>query len=245
MPRFNPATVRINELREIVEAVKAYGIKPDPKVAHGIDIHDAIHHRTATAPTVRILDLTEDEAVDHAFNIARTIAQGNRGEGTTAVGIASTHVQDRLVSETWEVLTADIPRIINELRPTFDTAAAQLTAAIAAGITPKSTAQDVLDLEDAAAAAIWNNLDGHIRTLERIKSLRATMSVRLGIAPQNKYGDDLVIDYTSCFAHPDTGITSGVNLTYPNNVNIRRTFGTPFEEWMTLATWTNGNMQLN
>jgi hypothetical protein len=243
--RFDPRSIRINELRDIVEDVQAYGIKPDPAVVHGLNVHDVIHERTTTAPTARILDLSEDEAVEHTIRLARTFADSIQGNGMSAAAFASLRVQDQITSELLEVLAADAPRMIKALRPTFDAAADQLTRAIHAGITPRSDAQDVLDLEDAEAAAIWNELDGPIRTLERIKTLRAKMSTTLGIAPQDKYGLEPYVDYTVCFTHPDTGITSGAILVYPNNVSGRRVFRTPFEEWMTLATWTNGKMQLN
>lgn len=130
MARFDSRSISINELRNVVEGAQAYGIKPDPSVAHGISIYDAIHERTSTAPKARILDLTEDEAVEHAFNIARTTAQGARGQGISAASTAATLIQDQLTQEVWEVLTADAPRIIKGLRPTFDAAAAHLTAAI-------------------------------------------------------------------------------------------------------------------
>lgn len=245
MTRFDSSLISIHGLRDVVEAAQAYGIKPDPAVAHGISIHDAIHQRTSTAPKARILDLTEDQAVEHAFNIARTTAQGARGQGISAVSTAATLVQDQLTREVLEVLTADAPRIIKALRPTFDAATAHLAAAIGAGITARSTAQDVLDLEDGNAAAMWNELPKHVRTLQGIRTLRASLSTTLGIAPQDRYGLDPYIDYTACFVHPDTGITSGFILVYPANAAGRSHFASPLAEWLALAAATSGRMQLN
>lgn len=245
MARFDPTRISIHDLRDIVEAAKAYGIKPDPAVDHGISIHDAIHERTSTAPKARILDLTEDQAVEHAFNIARTTAQGARGQGISAASTAATQVQDQLTREVLDVLIADVPRIIKGLRPTFDAAAAHVIEATKAGITARSTPQDVLDLEDGNAAAIWNDLPGHVRTLQGIRSLRARLSTTLGIAPQDLYGLDPYVDYTACFVHPDTGITSGFIIVYPNNAAGRSDFASPLAEWLALAAAANGRMQLN
>jgi hypothetical protein len=245
MRRFDPRTIRIHDLSAIVEAATAYGIKPDPKVAHGLTVHDVIHERTTTAPAVNILDLTEDQAVEHAIDLARTYALSIQGNGQSAAAFASMQLQDQITREVLDALAADAPRIIEGIRPTFDAAAAQLTAAIKAGITDRSTAQDVLNLEDAQAAIIWNDLPNQVRILEGIRSLRAKLSTTLGIAPQDPYSDDPFTDYTACFVHPDTGITSGPIAVYPNNAAGRREWNTPLAEWLTLAAWTKGNMQLN
>lgn len=103
----------------------------------------------------------------------------------------------------------------------------------------------MLDLEDGNAAAIWNDLPGHVRTLQGIRSLRARLSTTLGIAPQDLYGLDPYVDYTACFAHPDTGITAGFIVVYPNNAAGRSDFASPLAEWLALAAATNGKMQLN
>lgn len=246
MRRFDPRFIRINELREIVDRMQGYGIKPDPKVTHGLNVHDAIYERAATAPPAQILDLTEDQAVEHTLAVARTVTASIQSNGETAVQFAATRVQDQLTLELLDVLAADVPRMIKGLRPTFDTAAAHLTKAIKAGITDRSTAQDVLDLEDGEAAAIWNDLPGHVRTLEGIRSLRAKLSTTLGIAPQKpSHSDDPFTDYTACFVHPDTGITSGPIVVYPANGHGPREWKTPLAEWLALAAWTKGKMQLN
>ncbi len=246
MRRFDPAHIRINDLREVVDAAKAYGIKPDPKVAHGLNVHDVIHERVTTAPTARLLDLTEDQAVEHTIAVARTVADSIQSNGQSAADLAALRVQDQLTREVLDALAADAPRIIKGLRPTFDAATAHLTAAIDAGITARSTPQDVLDLEDGNAAAIWNDLPGHVRTLEGIRSVRAKLSTNLGIAPQKPFHDDEPFtDYTACFVHPDTGITSGFIVVYPNNAAGRSNFPSPLAEWLALAAATNGKMQLN
>lgn len=245
MPRFDPATIRINELRDVVESAKGYGIKPDPKVTHGLNMHDVIHERTVTLPTAHLLDLTEDHAVEHTIRLAHTFAGSIQGHGQSAVQFASMRVQDQLTREILDVLAADAPRIIEGLRPTFDAAAAHLAAAVDAGITARSTPQDVLDLEDGNAAAMWNDLPAHVRTLQGIRSLRARLSTTLGIAPQDPYGLDPYVDYTACFVHPDTGITSGFIVVYPNNAAGRSDFASPLAEWLAPAAATNGKMQLN
>jgi hypothetical protein len=105
----------------------------------------------------------------------------------------------------------------------------------------QSTAQNVLNLEDAATAVIWNDLPGRVRTLQSIRSLRANMSHKLGIAPQYPHSEDPFTDYTDytvCFVHPDTGITAGPITVYPNNAAGRSDFRSPLAEWLTLAAMT-------
>ncbi|WP_426986560.1 hypothetical protein [Pseudarthrobacter sp. Y6] len=241
--QFNPMTIGITDLRDIVDTAAAYGIKPNPKVAHGIQLYETLHPRVTTVPAVTLLDLTEDEAIEHAFAIARSKATFMPGQ--PAVGVAVSTLQDQAVRETWEILAADTDRIIQELRPTFDAAAGQVHAAVEAGIRPHSTAQDVLDLEDATAAALWNDLNTHVRALERIKNLRVKMSTKLGLPPQAFYNGDVITDYTACFADPDTGIKAGAIFAYANNAIGRKTFTEPRQEWLALAAATKGKMQLN
>jgi hypothetical protein len=240
---FNPLTIGIKDLCDIVDTAAAYGIEPNPKVTHGIKLYETLHAKVTTVPAVKLLDLTEDEAIEYAFTVARSKAVVLPGQ--PAVGIAASVLQDQIIRETWDILTADADRIIRGLRPTFDAAAGQVHRAIEAGIRAESTPQDVLDLESETAASLWNDLPKHITALERIKNLRVKMSHKLGLAPQAFYNGDMVTDYTACFVDPDTGITKGVITAYPNNAAGRRTYAHPRQEWLALAAATRGRMQLN
>lgn len=243
--KFNPLVTTINDLRDIVEGAASYGIEPNDKVAHGLKLFETLQIQKVThIPAVNLLELTEDQVIEHTYRIASIRASAAPGQ--PAINMAADNMQQQVVKETAEALNEDAPRIIEELRPTFDTAAKYLVRAINAGITPNSTAQDVLDLGSSEAATIWNELPAQYKALDRIKGLRVKLSRTLGMPPQvPHYGADPVIDYTRCFVHPDTGITTGAITSYPNNATGRTVYNTPQQEWLYLATITNGNMELN
>ncbi|YCH09495.1 hypothetical protein ACTAQJ_07975 [Arthrobacter sp. alpha11c] len=242
--KFSPL-LNINDLRDIVDGAAPYGIEPNEKVSHGLHLYEVLMQQTISAvPAVKLIDLTEEQAVEHAFQVARVRAIAFPGQ--PAINMIAANLQDQVVKETAEAMADDASRYIKELRPVFDEAADHLARSVKAGITPTSTAQDVLDLNSQTAATLWNELPTHITSLERIKNLRVRLSRTLGLPPQPFYtNSDPITDYTACFVHPDTGITSGAITNFPNNATGQRVFNTPKQEWLSLATITAGNMQLN
>lgn len=242
--KFSPF-LNINDLKDIVEGAAPYGIEPSEKVAHGLHLYEVLMQQDiSTVPDVKLIDLTEEQAIAHAFEAASVRAIASPGQ--PAINMVAANLQNQVVKETAEEMVGDAERYVAELRPVFDKAADHLARCIKAGITPTSTPQDVLDLNSPTAATLWNELPEHITALERIKNLRVRLSRTLGLPPQPFYtNSDPITDYTVCFVHPDTGIKAGAITSFPNNSTGQRIFNTPKQEWLSLAHMTAGNMQLN
>lgn len=182
-----------NAFHSIHDRLAQYGIKPHPDVAHGFAINDAIN-ALYDMPQVRILDLTPEDAVRHLLDGA------NRA--SSHINASRTRAEDQLTREVFDVFKEDVDRIITELRPTFNKAAAAIRQAISAGITPGSTADSVLALDSAAAITLWKELPGHLSVISTIADVRIDFSEELGLDPQPYNAASGPVNYGACFIKP-------------------------------------------
>lgn len=182
-----------NAFRNIHDRLAAYGIKPHPDVARGLAINEAIK-ATNDLPQVRILDLTPEDAASHVLDGA------NRA--SNHISASRTRVEDQLTHEVFDAFKGDVDRIITELRPTFNKAAAAVRQAISAGITAGATADTVLALDNPEAIDLWKALPGHLSVISTIADIRIDMSEELGMEPLPYNAASGSMNYGACFIKP-------------------------------------------
>lgn len=220
--------------------LRAIGALLDRLATHGVTrntdadkaITVAAHaQRAATDFTMAIDGPARDLAPEQVRSLLVTHAVASM-PGQISAGIEMLH--GILTREVLDVLRADAPRIINELRPEFDAAAEGVYAAVKAGVQAGMTTDNVIDLTPAAIAA-WRALPGYLSRLDNIAAVRIEMTRVLGIPPLIDRGAELMgerIDYTACFTHPDSNVTAGYAEGRPHR-------------WLSLATATNCRLRLN
>lgn len=219
-------------LAALLGKLDAYAIPRHPDIDKAIAAHDFIQ-KFLTAPRThegRILDLDEDQLAEHLTEAAvRTDPR--------FLGPSATSMQGRLVNEAAHILVHEhLPTILDGLRVPFTKAAKGVFAVAKAGVRPGMDAEDVLALEDISAVKAWRALPEHVRTLDNIAALRIELSEVFGIAPTISHPQAVLgetVDYTACFVHPDSGVTTGWG-----------TQGT-VHRWLSLSIATNGRLRLN
>lgn len=187
--------------RNIHDRLNNHGVKPHPDIAHAFTIHDALQAAHET-PKARILDLTPEQSVERALNLAH--------RQVTHLHTSRTAVEDQLTHEVFDVFTNDVDRIIEELRPTFDKAATAIRAAIQAGITAGTTADRILELEHPKAIQLWKALPGHLDVIRDIVRLRIDFSEELGIRPQPYNAASGPVNYGCLIVKPSESPTPNI-----------------------------------
>lgn len=227
-----PIWISPTAFRDLAPKLAPFGVKPHADIARGLAVYDAVAGLNTVEP-VRVLDLTPEQAVEHTFDRHRRTpyAGGNPG-----VALHQTAVQDQLLAELQAVVHADMPRMLKELRPTFNAAAQALYLALDAGITAGMTAERVLALEDPRAVDLWRELPEHLAVLRSIANLRIQLSTELSVPPLKDPQAIGAMDYTACFTAPETGVTSGLHGGAFNGAD---------HAWLTLAAGTGRNLRLN
>lgn len=186
-------------LHNIHDRLAQYGIKPHPLVAQGFAINDAIK-ATNDTPQVRILDLSPEQAVLHILDAS------NRA--SNHISASRTKADDQLIREVFDVFKDDVDRIITELRPAFNKAAAAIRQAIRAGITPGTTADTVLAMNNPEVITAWKALPTHLDVVRNIADIRIDLSEELGIDPQPYNAAAGHMNYGACFVKATGGAES-------------------------------------
>lgn len=134
-------------------------------------------------PTRPILNLSDDEVIEHAKQLA--LHWATRGAVQNSIYVeALVALEDKAVAEAQtELQNGAAEDIIKALRPKFNAAAKILQDAIAAGITENTTADDIIDSPHPQAAALWRALPGSIQRLNEIHAIRVYLSQTLELAP--------------------------------------------------------------
>ncbi|MGN5733137.1 hypothetical protein [Arthrobacter psychrochitiniphilus] len=190
--------VNFSGIRSIANQLTALGVTPDPKILHGIELYENI----ATAnevPTVDLLDLTGDEAIEYVLDHARRQAgRGYNSDLQESVAIA----QNQILEEIKAAYQTDMTGIIEQLRHIFDASAAVVRQALAVGIRAGMDAGTVLSLEHPDAVNVWKQLPEHLERLNDFLTLRETLGMELGLQPQPVRPLEDAIDPAVYFAHP-------------------------------------------
>jgi hypothetical protein len=109
-----------------------------------------------------------------------------------ATGVHGQELLDGLTERAVDELARHLESMITELRPTFDEAARVLQVAAAAGITPRTTAADVVESDDLIEH--WRALGPAVATLDRIEhaAVHATFvcGFEMGVNDQARRGRD-------------------------------------------------------
>lgn len=229
-----PMWISPQSFRDLATKLEPFGVEPSPDVARGLAIYDAVAGLNTIEP-VRVLDLTPEQAIEHTFDRHR---RASDQLGRPGISQHQTNVQDQVLKELQDVVQADVPRILNELRPKFDAAAKAVYAALDLGITPGITAERVLELEDIRAVDVWRKLPDHLAALGNMARLRMLLTEDLGVPPRPEafataHGPT---DFTACFTAPETEVTSGLHTRVP---------GGSEHVWLALAAGTGRKLRLN
>jgi hypothetical protein len=229
-----PMWISPQSFRELAAKLEPFGVKPHPDVARGLAIYDAVSGLN-TVPSVRVLDLTPEQAIEHTFDRHR---RASDQLGRPGISQHQTNVQDNLLKELQDVVQADVPRILKELRPKFDAAAKAVYTALDLGITSGISAERVLQLEDTRAVDVWRKLPDHLAALGNIARLRMLLSQELGVPPHPEAFATASgpTDFTACFTAPETGVTSGLHVRIPGGTE---------HVWLALAADTGRRLRLN
>lgn len=221
----------IREIHDLLLDLDALGVPRHPDVDKAIESNNLIQCEIRQERTLpgRLLELDADALRDRFTEIA------SRADERWA-DVAVTKMQSALTTEAFTAMVDYAPTIIKKLRPTFGKAAKVVNEAAQTGIRPGMAAQEVIDIGDQAAVEAWRTLAEPTDTLHRIAAIRVRLSEMFGICPavtqaQHNIGER--VDWSSCFTHPDSGVTVG--------------FGTVNSQhrWLSLAIATGGRLRLN
>ena len=158
-------TMTINHLRDLaafLDQLDRYGVPRDPRIEKAFALSEHAASLAIAQPTpAGVLDFTPEQITDLWRHRVLTA-------DTRWTGAASESIRGILFDEARAALRDHVPAILKTLRPKFDRAAKAVTRAAEAGITPNATAQDVIDLDSAAALTAWRELRPNAEVLSDI-----------------------------------------------------------------------------
>lgn len=188
------------DLSDLSRRRGSFGIATDPWVP---EVLDALHREAVTPPAaaVRALQLADElRARSQSPNVGTYVAEVDLDsltpeslwaycrtaltdteltDGRTGSNLRS-NAADALTTRAAKAIIADIDRIIADLRPRWDAAAAVVHAAAQTGITSINLpAKAVIDLGDDAVRA-WRDMAAPLATLNRIWQLRNLLALHAG-----------------------------------------------------------------
>lgn len=226
----------INHLRDLASylaRLDAYGVPRHPGIDKAFVLNDHVQG-LMSLPTVpdHLLGLEPDQVTDVWRQLAMT-----SGGSSAPIENAANLLQGRLWENAKTALADHVTVILEHLRPHFTEAATAVTAAAETGIKPTADAQSVIDLDSPDAITAWRNLRPSAEKLADIARLWVDLCETLQLPPHVTQAARAVgerPDWTVCFVHPQTGITSGHHLD-----------GTAPWRWLSLAIATGGSLRLN
>lgn len=164
-----------SEVAALLEKLAALGVDVPPDAVRALQLAEAVERLAAppdVAGWVQRSDLFAISGEDVMVALRRSVVQlqlaAPAGRGLLREAV------DALTARAVAALAADAERLIDALRPSWDTAAGVVAAAAATGITSASTAADAIKLGDDAAAA-WRTLAPALAVLDRLHRLRNTL----------------------------------------------------------------------
>ncbi len=161
------------EIESLLADLRREGVAPPSETIRALELAQAVkdlHQPPDVHAWIRDVDL-DSVSPQQVYDYLR-LALADTGLTTGALGpnIVATGT-DALTARAASALVADLDRIIAELRPAWDQAAALLHKASKAGIRATTTAADAIAMGDEAVAA-WRTLAQPLAVLDRIWRLR-------------------------------------------------------------------------
>lgn len=169
-----------SEVAALLTELRALGVDPPADGVRALELVDEVERLAAppdVAGWIARADLSTLGAEDVMTGVRRSVVQ-LRLTDPAGRGLLRDAVE-ALTRRAVAALAGDVDRIVGELHPGWDAAAAVVRAAAAAGIGTASTAADVIALGDAAAAA-WRTLPPALAVLDRVHRVRTRLLVLAG-----------------------------------------------------------------
>lgn len=197
-----------------VDGLDQAGVTLPPAVARARDRHAVIVDGTvlklaAEMPAAQVLTLDEQGLAEYvrARAFVRAIIEGQ------LLGEAAQRVDEQLRDAATDSLHEHADDVLDQLRPRFDTAAGKFADAVALGVRPGMTADDVIaGLPDRAARA-WRQLPEAAGTLDEVRRLREGLSLMADLPPVAgwDYSDRAARRWGACYsqAAPPIGERDG------------------------------------
>lgn len=169
-----------SEVAALLAELRALGVDPPVEAVRALELVNEVERLAAppdVAGWIARADLSTLGAEDVMTGVRRSVVQ-LRLTDPAGRGLLREAVE-ALTRRAVAALAGDVDRIVEELHPGWDAAAAVVHAAAAAGIRTASTTTDVLRLGDAAAAA-WRILPPALAALDRMHRVRNRMRMLAG-----------------------------------------------------------------
>jgi hypothetical protein len=159
------------DVRDLLTQLAAEGVAPPPAAARAMTLLAEVLARCFVATPAlaeRVgTDLDDVDADSLTEAMRRALVDRHLYDSDWPRSALDAHLAAIAVA----AIAADVERILADLRPTWDTAAAAVHGAVRAGIGPHTKAADVLEASDAAVAA-WRALLVAVPVLDRLHRLR-------------------------------------------------------------------------
>jgi hypothetical protein len=162
-----------SELESLLAGLRREGVTLPPQATRALELtHEvrALHQSPRVHAWIAQADLATVDAAQIYDQCRQTLTDTGLTTGAIGPSIVA-QCTDALVARAAAAVVADLDRIITELRPTWDQAAALVHKAYQAGIRPTTTAADAIVMGDEAVAA-WRTLAQPTAVLNRIWRLR-------------------------------------------------------------------------
>lgn len=171
------------DVARFIKTLDDFDVSYPEQVAAAMVTHATIADGSmvATAGQIESPDLLAMEQGAVAAHV-KHVATVRLLAGDSSLATAAWQIDLQLCAAAAGVLRDNGDDILDQLRPAFATAAKAVHEAVAVGIGPRMTAQQVIAVSDRAVNA-WRALPPHIRTLDTITALRGDMAFVLAVAP--------------------------------------------------------------
>lgn len=211
--------MNLYELHDFVFRCESFGIAAPQAVVRGLELAAVADAHTSPPLTAELLTLSDDELREHIteLSIRQHTAQSSffSGHGMSP-GVEM--VKTAIASEIQAVIRPELERIVQELRPRFDEAAAPLVDAVTKyGHTYATTSDEIINRADDAESEAFRGARAAITALTPIAVFRTGMSRIFSVSPTEEEAEVAAfpvmyqpgpVNYSVCFAAGDAWSSS-------------------------------------
>ncbi len=169
-----------SQLDQVLGDLRREGVDAPPAVDRALELDGECAQLFASpTPVTKWLDGQDLADLDGEQVIERVTEHAWRVQVGDRRGEYARQVAAWLLQRAVDALAGDLDRIVGELRPTWDAAAADLAAAARAGITGSTTAEEAIEQGDQPVAA-WRTVGPAVAVLDRLDQLVARLTFLCG-----------------------------------------------------------------
>jgi hypothetical protein len=210
--------VGLNEVETLVATLQAAGFDPGPRVAKVFEVHAAIIGAFAddAVPTIGLLDCEPQEV---SRRVRQSAAERAGQLNPDALRVEGQFIA-ALIHDAVAALKTLSGDVVSELKPRFDAALMVIQDAADSGLTPATTAEEIVANADTGQAKLYNALPAAVAQLDDIARLRDMLTLVADVGP---------IDWPACaYLAPVDSLLDLEGFTGHDDVTVRRTVQDPW-----------------